>query len=1497
MDFTIYSIGNTEFLYEVIMGLRRMFDFGFSSLHILVGATALLSLMALVVKSWINPNSNPVQSWFIGLFMFMLLCGPMSKVDVTIESIRTGQVYYVDDAPGIVAIAAMMTSGMYGLSRDYEDSFASTDGYLAGQFLDPMRALISLDNFGYLSAEETESGLDLQKYSIQASMNNYLIDCAIWDMQLGGSDAEIKAEDLKNANIDELLDAIKVNSPSRSTYIHINSPSFEYLTCPNAYNKIRGYLYSNDFNDVVDHFLQKQNLNPLSVPDGINTITAGMSSMSAYEVARGRYLSSKIAQASQAVGDKFALRGEITLIETKSQRHYQMASDRNLTLELSIGFVTFLEAFVFFLIPVMAIMLVMGADAMKGVAMFFGVTIWVNLWPVTMSAINLFTLLALQGRFTDGGSGGGSISATTFGMWGNTIATIESYIAVASALAAAVPMITLYILHRGVHTMMGVSSKTTPDTNIDSKKMSPDITTAANAGSTKEADTQIMASTTAANLDQHKAAIGQNDVSINPSAGKESGYLKNVAAESSRVGASSVQQQDVEKQSASLQSTASESRAATLSAVKDYKTGQSTDSVDLSNLSEDEAYMASQTMALMDKHGLSHSDAYEQALQIEAGAGVQATIQAGKTGSKSLKHGNTRSTDSTGASAGLSGKAAAAIRAKGAAAKQVSSGNEFSDDERAQMAETLKQTRSSSIKAATTQSASTGQTNTAALSRTEGVVNAYTDLNELQASKAEGETASIASKIGAAAHTGEIQNAQTGAGKHSIPGIVDGLSDKSVHQALGSLVGTEGMKGLNKDEKREKLASILSGDESGNFDRGNFQFHKDRLNTGDNARLPEAQKNNIALASTVSSLAGRMSQNRSVLGVDENGKNVPMSSKVTALNQANAERVATGEAINGLAKELGSASLYSVGDELISSAGAPNARNGFASPINTTGVDAEKLSSAVSEGIKTDPTANYNHNDSNNAVNAHANNGSGQVEQSGLNGMAQVESNAGPIKKETDSMNANKLGSAFESMKLLSGKANNLGQSAIGAIGSLFTSSVGENVTSAMVKNGTGANANGDLLVTGYGILANNTPEAIKNLLNSAAEGKGAIINGNNLSPSETQLYAGAVSAAMQPEALAGFNDALNLQDAKIAQQQPNNPYRNAKDNIAAIQNMNGSERLNTALDEGRLLATYASLANLSRSETADAVKAMNGESTFLGLGDQNYARHLGNLNALSEQMGGGKPYDPSQYSGSDKINSGNLESHIVGGNFDPNASALARMAIANYNDTGLTTGVDFNDLIAANIEQLRGQSGGPSGMNLEYTQFDESAIADLNKIANGLEAAGMSGQAMAIRNSLSNISGQEQTRVGYGASQSRAYENAVVSNGLNMDGVSQSSKDFASNAIYGTGNSSQLSSSDLGDVNKIISGLSGAPDAQYKLSTATLSEFPSNTNLQDSFNKADISADVARQASDILTYGAGSSSGNYSEVERQELTDLADTLEANNLLSESVEIRNALER
>ena len=123
--------------------------------------------------------------------MFMVLCGPFSKVDVVIESVRTGDVYYVNDAPGIAAVIAMMTSGMYGLSRDYEDSFASPDGYQAGQFLDPMRALVALDKFGYMGSEELDSGVNAQRYRIKTSTMNYLQDCVIWDLQVGGNDAEL----------------------------------------------------------------------------------------------------------------------------------------------------------------------------------------------------------------------------------------------------------------------------------------------------------------------------------------------------------------------------------------------------------------------------------------------------------------------------------------------------------------------------------------------------------------------------------------------------------------------------------------------------------------------------------------------------------------------------------------------------------------------------------------------------------------------------------------------------------------------------------------------------------------------------------------------------------------------------------------------------------------------------------------------------------------------------------------------------------------------------------------------------------------------------------------------------------------------------------------------------------------------------------------------------------------------------------------------------------
>ena len=54
---------------------------------------------------------------------------------------------------------------------------------------------------------------------------NYLQDCVIWDLQVGGNDAELNADKIKNAPMENFLESIRINTPSRSTYIQIDTIS------------------------------------------------------------------------------------------------------------------------------------------------------------------------------------------------------------------------------------------------------------------------------------------------------------------------------------------------------------------------------------------------------------------------------------------------------------------------------------------------------------------------------------------------------------------------------------------------------------------------------------------------------------------------------------------------------------------------------------------------------------------------------------------------------------------------------------------------------------------------------------------------------------------------------------------------------------------------------------------------------------------------------------------------------------------------------------------------------------------------------------------------------------------------------------------------------------------------------------------------------------------------------------------------------------------------
>ena len=1433
MDFTIYSIGETIFLYEVLMGLRHMFDFGFSQLHVLIGTAALISLMVLVVKGWIDPNSNPILSWFIGLVMFMILCGPMSKVDVTIESVRTGEVYHVQDAPGIAAIAAIMTSGMYGLATDYEDSFGTSMGYRAGQFLDPMRALVSLERLGYATSEEEVAGLDKAKYQVNRSIQNYLIDCVMWDLRTGGAAAEITADNIKNSTMAELWPNLRVNA-ARITPIKLNSPDFDMLTCPVAYTRIGNFL-DTSLPKLLANEAAKGNYTNSDIVSGVDTLTAGMASISAYKMAEGRYLSNKLAQVMHEMDNDIGLRAELTMIETRSQRHYQMTSDRSLTMEMAIGFATFLEAFVFFLIPLIAIILVMGAESMKSAAMFFGVSIWVNLWPVTMSAINLFTLLAIEGSFSSVMAGGGSTGALTFGMYANSMATIESYLSVASALAAAVPMITLYILHRGVHTMMGVSNKTTPDTQIDTQKMSPDLVANKGGGKVEQSNVVHQSEGTPTNLNQR---TGNVDTSVSSAPGETSAMLKqgNAGLVSAASSGSSVTATN--KATEGFNKTTQDSNTRVADALESYKKTGAIDSSKLAQLSEGEAYQLAQSKALMDEHSMGVKEAMDATAIIggEVAASGAVGYGSGSTGKQPGAKG----------SAQMSAGVKANLAAKASYLSDKSDTTKFSDQQRADISDTLQANHAEAMKVTNGTSNDTVLSNKDGFTRNDSVAQSFAQIQELARGTNDAATASRMLQLTAPVSAGEVQNSKAGVDRNTMKPITGGLSPEQTYLALSQLPESDVQAAMQSyDSTRtpenqvsgkplhslsnEELTDVFAGVLENAYDKsmGNI------MRSEDGAQLPQHSKNNIAAANAVYDVVGGVLANGSLTETDRNGNKVPLSSPVAAMKQSNNERGLVGNLLEGLGSSLGSGSLLNAADELKGSAITPLATSTSPVPQDKTGIDDKKLSKATTEKLEASvPKGNY---DPEQARALHDSQ-KGIVKEQGNAGQEAVTAQAKPVISAVDSANMHNLAPAFEAMNFFGGSLTPLVSTLAQDSMRMFADSVGENVVDGMNLKGGGMGAAGEMVKDGYNMLANNTPEAIKDLLTSAANDEGALFEGVKLSPEQTKMKAGAVVAAMNPEAQKAFEESKNSPEGQKYASSPDNPYHRASESMAAVRSLLGNnESVKNDAETYALVAQYAALTGLDAGGQKDVFDALNGKESFWNSTNSNYGQHLQNLDSLAKANGIESNYANPKYDTS-ATKGGDLKHAILNGDFDTGSKDIAQLALQKLEETGSTAGINSQDLANLNRQTMYQTREGSAG----GTTLSESTIGDVVMMADAFDAAGMVDEADTLRSSIQTLKSENLDNYGYKKSDVAQDNFDNLGALLDHSGFDKGTRDFARSVLHGNdAEPPQLGPENAPAVVALTQAMEGRGliSESYKVKTAFTEQNPSSSKAEATNN------------------------------------------------------------
>lgn len=343
------------------------------------------------------------------------------------------------------------------LTEEYQQSFQAINPTLHG--LEPLRALTAIQNLGlsHLHIKNAPPNFDPL-----GSMKNYLSDCFIGYKNLQTDPYTIDSA-YKAAFMNEGWDAVKVPINTLTTSISLGV-TYHRVGCKDAHAQIKSSWFGSQlYKDTIEDYLTSKGSYGDKLLEGYNnTLTANSPAAAAanqYIISEAILVSNMLQNAANSEGGSIYRNEDVRKFEAKQERLFKMASERSMWMEMSIGMVSILESFVFFIAPLVAVLLVMGGMGLKALISYFGLVVWVNFWPITMMFVNLYTMMSLEGKFT--GLGGG---ASTFGLFDENMMTVESSIAFASQLTAMIPMLTLFILHRGVHTMMGVASQSAPNT-------------------------------------------------------------------------------------------------------------------------------------------------------------------------------------------------------------------------------------------------------------------------------------------------------------------------------------------------------------------------------------------------------------------------------------------------------------------------------------------------------------------------------------------------------------------------------------------------------------------------------------------------------------------------------------------------------------------------------------------------------------------------------------------------------------------------------------------------------------------------------------------------------------------------------------------------------------------------------------------------------------------------------------------------------------------------
>ena len=528
-NFTIYTIGDIDFVYTAFNGIALIFSSHGSNEWLRFSAyAAAIGLFYKSMKWVLAPTKNdvPIFSWIMGLLFYSIA---VIKADVTLESVKTGEVRNIDDVPLFIASTGELTTGLlHGLITDWRAAFDPltpvgqvSDTLDDSLTLGPMTKMVKYMEWGGESSgfcqafPNTMSGSEKPvTFDVCRIIQSIARDCikTTQDSEVntplrGVALNEIYATDL--ASVMNVMDSMTANSLKTASVPMVTSTGLQYASCTDAWAAVKASFASPQGVSIMKHIGQmNQFIEPAKEETGqksdfLQGVASSLfgSAGQAHDITTGAFVLNQIDKGVLQYRKSLGIAADYQLFEASMKRTNAMVSQGQLWLNISGAAISFLEMFSYMVAPFALIaILFLGGEGITSAAKYLQLIVFVNMWPITAVMVNAYVKMVLNQQF-DTWSSLGVQTTMNWANMGSIQETYGSYLSVASALYCMVPMLTLFLLTTSIHPMMGALKNVTPDAPANTGHVTPEVWSAGNAGKQSFGDqTHTAATSTGAGM-------------------------------------------------------------------------------------------------------------------------------------------------------------------------------------------------------------------------------------------------------------------------------------------------------------------------------------------------------------------------------------------------------------------------------------------------------------------------------------------------------------------------------------------------------------------------------------------------------------------------------------------------------------------------------------------------------------------------------------------------------------------------------------------------------------------------------------------------------------------------------------------------------------------------------------------------------------------------------------------------------------------------------------